>query len=86
MLFIDQILERIDVHEFYRFLDIYSRYYHIEIAPDYVFMRLTEDVKLSASGRQKYDMTGVDLLERENGQTTDGRDVTGAHIICEGKK
>ena len=30
-------------------------------------------------------MTDVDLLEREKGQTTDGRDVTGAHMIYEGK-
>ena len=50
-----------------------------------VFMHLTEDVKLSASRRQKYDMTSVDLFERENGQTIDGKDVTGAHMIYEGK-
>ena len=83
--FIDKILERIDVHEFYRFLDGYSGYYHIDIAPDRVFVRLAEDVKLSASRRQKYDMTSVDLFEREKGQTIDGKDVTGAHMIYEGK-
>ena len=50
-----------------------------------VFMHLTEDVRLSPYGRQKYDMTSVDLFEREQGQTTEGRDVIGAHMIYEGK-